>query len=187
MLVEGLTVQVQSVDIMSLLQQGCEPSYRSGLTCIYIVAISGKDPNWHFWAEFIQVNCYAYIALFCAVQSGNWHLRLGALKLMAPLFCAFDRPTYWRVIPQHLADCILLPTDTSSLFSEGVFSISITGRPWHSVGIDESHEMLINKDCKLAVVHPTKEFVSRVSLYFPFRSKVLHNLKKTASLNRSQW
>ena len=104
-----------------------------------IVAISGKDPNWHFWAEFIQVNCYAYIALFCAVQSGNWHLRLGALKLMAPLFCAFDRPTYWRVIPQHLADCILLPTDTSSLFSEGGFSVSITGRPWHSVGINESH------------------------------------------------
>ena len=38
--------------------------------------------------------------------------------------------------------------------------------------------MLINKDCKLAVVHPTKEFISRLSLYFPFWSKVLHNLRK---------
>lgn len=103
---------------------------------------------------------------------------------MAPLFCAFDRPTYQKVIPQHLADCILLPTDILSFFSEGGFSVSITGRPWHSVGIDESHEMLINKDCKLAVVHPTKEFVSQVSLYFPFRSKVLHNLKKQVHLNK---
>jgi len=30
----------------------------------------------------------------------------------------------------------------------------------------------------MAVVHPTKEFVNRVSLYFPFRSRVLHNIKK---------
>ena len=43
---------------------------------------------------------------------------------------------------------------------------------------DEAHEMLINKDCKLAVVHPNKEFITRVSLYFPFHSKVLHNIKK---------
>ncbi len=38
--------------------------------------------------------------------------------------------------------------------------------------------MLINKDCKLVVVNPTKEFINRLSLYFPFRSKVLHNLRK---------
>lgn len=81
-----------------------------------------------------------------------------------------------------MADCIPLPTDTYPFFSEGGFSVSIAGRPWLSVGIDECHEMLINKDCKLAVVHPTEEFVSRVSLYFPFRSKVLHSLKKKGSL-----
>ncbi len=141
--------------------------------------MSKKDPNWCFWSEFIQLNCFAYIALCCAVRSGNWHLRLGALKVMAPIFCAFfDRPTYRRVIPQHLADCILLPVSISTAFSSGGFSVSVTGRSWHSVAIDEAHKMLINKDCKLAVVHPTKEFVSRVSLYFPYRSKVQHNLKK---------
>lgn len=46
------------------------------------------------------------------------------------------------------------------------------------MGLDEAHEMLINKDCKQAVVHPTKEFVSRQSLYFPFRSSVLHNIRR---------
>ena len=175
--------------------------------------MSEKDANWRFWGDFIHLNCFAYITLFCAIRSGNWHLRIGALKLMAPLFSVFDRPTYRKVIPMHLADCILLPTDITTSFCNGDFSISITGRPWHSVGIDEdittsfcnggfsisitgrpwhsvgideAHEMHINKDCKLAVVHPNKEFITRLSLYFPFHSKVLHNIKKQIFPNRQE-
>ena len=208
--------------------------------CNYIVSMSEKDANWRFWGDFIHLNCFAYITLFCAIRSGNWHLRIGALKLMAPLFSVFDRPTYRKVIPMHLADCILLPTDITTSFCNGGFSISITGRPWHSVGIDEdittsfcnggfsisitgrpwhsvgidedittsfcnggfsisitgrpwhsvgideAHEMHINKDCKLAVVHPNKEFITRLSLYFPFHSKVLHNIKKQIFPNRQE-
>ena len=37
--------------------------------------------------------------------------------------------------------------------------------------------MLINRDCKSAVIHPTKDFIHHMALYFPFRSKVLKNLK----------
>ena len=105
---------------------------------------------------------------------------------MAPLFSAFDRPTYRKILPQHLADCILLPANITTSFSNGGFSVSITGRPWHSVGIDKAHEMLINKDCKMAVVHPNKEFITRVSLYFPFRSKVLQNIKKQVIPTRQE-
>ena len=63
-------------------------------------------------------------------------------------------------------------------FQLGGFAVSITGRSWHSVGMDEAHEMLVNKDCKISVVRPTKEFVSRRSMYFPFRASVLHNIRK---------
>ena len=144
----------------------------------HVASMSKTDSNWSFWGEFVQLNCFAYIALFCAIRSGNWHLRLAALKTMAPVFCAFDRPTYRKLIPQYLADCLLLPDDILKSFLQGGFSVSITGKAWNSVGIDEALEMLINKDCKMAVVHPTKEFVNRVSLYFPFRSRALHNIKK---------
>ena len=40
------------------------------------------------------------------------------------------------------------------------------------------HEMLINQECKLEVVHLAEEFIRRVSLYFAFCSEVLHNLKE---------
>ena len=51
------------------------------------------------------------------------------------------------------------------------------------MGLDEAHEMLINKDCKQSVVHPTKEFVSQQSLYFAFRSAVLHNTKRQLKIS----
>ena len=102
---------------------------------------------------------------------------------MIPVFTAFDRPTYCKVLPQHLADCLLLPAHILEDLKQGGFSVSITGRPWHSVGLDEAHEMLINKDCKQLVVHPTKEFVNRQSLYFAFRSAVLHNTKRQLKIS----
>ena len=35
------------------------------------------------------------------------------------------------------------------MFQQGAFVVSITGLTWHSVAIDEAHEMLTNKTCKL--------------------------------------
>ena len=37
--------------------------------------------------------------------------------------------------------------------------------------------MLVNRDCKAAVVHPNKEFISRMALYFPYRAKAIKNFK----------
>ena len=139
--------------------------------------MADTDPNWKFWHEFVSLNGFSYIALFASIRSANWNLRIGSLKLMAPVLRAFDRPTYGKLVPQHLADCLLLPKDIQQKFTSGGFTVSITGRAWHSIGLDEAHEMLINKDCKKAVVHPSKEFVSRMALYFPFRSKVIHNFQ----------
>lgn len=96
---------------------------------------------------------------------------------MAPIFAALDRTNYRRLIPQHLADCLLLPPSILSALSMGGFTVSITGSPWHSVAIDEGHEMLINKDCKEAITRPSKDLVNQLALYFPFRAQCQKNLK----------
>lgn len=74
---------------------------------------------------------------------------------MAPVFSAFDRTNYRRIIPQHIADC-LLPHNVRAAFCEGGFAVSILGNAWHSVAIDECHEMLINRDLKEAITRPGK-------------------------------
>ena len=58
-----------------------------------------------------------------------------------------------------------------------LFAASITGRPWHSVTIDEAHEMMINKDLKSTVVRPSRENMNRMSLYLGHRMKLIHNLQ----------
>ncbi len=104
-------------------------------------------PTGHSGRNFARLNGLAYVRLFLSIQSGNWDLRLASLKLMVPLFCAFDHPTYRKLLPQHLAACLLIysPRRHSTKLSSGGVAVSITGRPWHSVGVDEAQEMMVNK------------------------------------------
>ena len=55
--------------------------------------------------------------------------------------------------------------------------VSIRGMPWHSVAIDESHEMLINKDCKTPIVRPLPDFIDRIARYIPYRTKSVKNFQ----------
>ncbi len=38
--------------------------------------------------------------------------------------------------------------------------------------------MLINKACKTSVVHPSKDYISRIASYLPYRTKCIENLRK---------
>ena len=177
-LIKELTERSACTTLHSLFHDMSEPL--ADIQCKYTdftERMSTADPNWKFWSDYISSNAFCYIALFVSIRSTNWLLRIAAIKLMAPIFSAFDRPTYRKLIPQHLADCLLLPSEVQEHFSCGGFTVSIKGRPWHSIGLDEAHEMLVNRDCKAALVHPNKEFISRMALYFPYRAKAIKNFK----------
>ena len=51
------------------------------------------------------------------------------------------------------------------------------GNAWHS-GIDEAHEMLINRECKSSIVRPHPEYINRLARYIPYRTKALENLRQ---------
>ena len=99
------------------------------------------------------------------------------MKEMAALFTAFDHPIYQKLLSQHLVDVLHLPNSVKAMFEQGAFVVSIKGQPWSSIGIDEAHEMLINKACKTSIVRPTKDYINRVAHYIPYRTKTLENLK----------
>ena len=63
-----------------------------------------------------------------AMRSGNWDLRMAALKLMGPLFTAFDRPKYSKLIPLHIQEIFSIPADILSLLQKDRFTVSILGQ-----------------------------------------------------------
>ncbi len=42
-----------------------------------------------------------------------------------------------------------MPTTILAMYQQRAFVVSINGRPWHSVAIDESHEMQVLSDKKI--------------------------------------
>ena len=137
-----------------------------------------KDENWQFWGQFILTDCSAFLMLYLAVRTGNWDLRVASLKEMAALFFAFNRPHYQKLIVQHLSDMLVMPKEILKDLQSGKFVASLSGRPGHSVAIDEAHEMKVNKDLKSAIVRPSTENMNRLSLYLGHRAKMIDNLKR---------
>lgn len=74
---------------------------------------------------------------------------------MAPLFSAYDRHCYQKLIPRHIADIESFPTEVAQCFEAGGFTVKIKGGLGHAVALDEAHEMCINRDMKMAVVRLT--------------------------------
>ena len=56
-----------------------------------------------------------------------------------------------------------MPPKLLDFFEKGGFTVSLSGKQHHSVGIDEAHEMLINKHTKQAIVRPSKEYIDQMA------------------------
>ena len=139
--------------------------------------MSERDDTWKFWGRFVFEDCQPYIALFIAIRSENWDLRMASLKSMAADFTAFDHPVYQKLITRHIVDVLSMPSELLQYFVKGGFALSISGNVLHSVALDECHEMLINKHVKQAVVRPSKDYINRIAQYIPFRMKSVENVK----------
>ena len=166
----------QSIHTMiATLQMSLSSDYKHFIE--YLQIKSEDNDNWKFWTQFVLRDGLAYVGMYLALRSGNWNLRVACMKMMVPIFCAYDHMTYKKLICRHIADILTLPKPILKCFSEGGFVVSVTGTPWHSIAVDEAHEMCINKSCKMAIVHPTQDYIHRVANYIPYRNKCLENLR----------
>ena len=180
-LTQTSSLHLKSSDLVATLTQMRErlqeSTYHSNFQS-FVDKMASKDINWKFWKQFVFEDMLAYICLYLAIRSGYWELRLASIKLMAPIFTAFDHQNYRKLIAQHLADLHTFQDEVLSTFQEGGFVASLSGRPWHSVALDEAHEMKINKECKTSIVHPSRDYIHRVASYIPYRAKCLENLRE---------
>ena len=46
------------------------------------------------------------------------------------------------------------------------------------MGVDEAHEMCVNRECKEFITHPSSDNISRTSLFLPISSRAMNNLEE---------
>ena len=138
-----------------------------------------------FWKQFVLQDCFSYVSLYLAMRSGRWDLRMAAIKSMAALFTALDRPNYQKLIPRHIVDMLTIPEELRTHLAYGGFTVSITGRACHSVGVDEVHEMCINKECKAYITRPSADYIQRTAMFLPVRAKAMKNIESQIFLDRT--
>ena len=84
---------------------------------------------WYFHRSWYD----GVLGFYIAVRSRTWELTNASLKKLACLFHAFDKQNYLRMIPYHLADLQIFPSDVNDFCSQGCFSVSITGDKFYSM------------------------------------------------------
>ena len=87
----------------------------------FLNILSESDQVWKLWNQYIHFDAFFYISLWLSIRQGNWALRNAALKGMAPIFHAFDRTYYLKIIPQHLEDMLKCPRYILKQFENGGF------------------------------------------------------------------
>ena len=71
---------------------------------------------------------------------------MSSLKCMVPLFSAYDRPCYQRLLPTDIADLQKYPDEVVDCLQAGGFTVKLQGQIGHAIALDECHEMCINRD-----------------------------------------
>ena len=116
------------------------------------------------------------MGLFLAIKTSNWELRVSSLKCMAPLFSAYDRPCYQKLVPTHIYDIQSYPQKILKCFEAGGFAVKVKSGIGHAIALDEAHEMCINRDMKMAVVRPTQPYLIKTTFFFSYRIKAQKKL-----------
>ena len=85
--------------------------------------LAGKDDTFTFWIYFLLHDCHASVCLYIAIRGGMWVLRMASLKEMCPIFTAFDRLKYMKILPQHLAEVSRPPQCSKGVFCKWRFCL----------------------------------------------------------------
>ena len=116
----------------------------------WINAQAEEHQTFNLWGQFLLEDYPAYLALRIALGTGDFKLRLAAIRRLAPVFCGYGKDRYQWIASVHLADMARMTDDDFKALSY-LFSTSLGGDAFARVGLDEKQEV-VNRLYKGAVM-----------------------------------
>ena len=128
------------------------------------------------WTQFILQDYPAYMALRIAVRTGNFKLRLAALRRIAPIFCGHGKARYQWLLAVHLSHMARMTDEDMEALSH-LFSTPLTGNAYARVALDERQEFA-NKLYKGSTTKITVPFVSKLPALVTAREHALTEIRR---------
>ena len=94
---------------------------------------------------------HAYYAMFIAIRTGNWSLRLASLKMMTTRFVQSGVHTYKWLVLWHLANVHGYPDSILKCLELGVWVSTLQDGQGVSLAHDKFHERTSSKDIQLVM------------------------------------
>ena len=134
--------------------------------------IKCDDEITQFWASMFRY-LHAYVGMYISIRSGNFGFRNACLPKLTELFFAYSHGKYEELACQTINDVIQLPLDLKRKFYCGEWILNKTGRPFHSVALDEGHEQIINKRLKELTTRPSEYRTVTLANFMAYLDKFL--------------
>ena len=137
----------------------------------WINAQAKEHKTFKLWAQFLLEDYPAYLALRTGLRTGNFKLRLAALRRIAPVFCGYGKDRYQWLVSVHLADMARMTDDDFKALSY-LFSTSLGGDAFARFDLDEKQEVA-NRLYKGAVMKISRAYVRKMAAIVEAREKAV--------------
>ena len=126
----------------------------------WIEELARQHKTFSLWSRFLLDDYPAYLSLRVALRTGDFKLRLAALRRIAPISCGYGKDRYQWLVSVHLADMTRMTDDDMASVS-CLFATSLGGDAFSLVGLDERQEVA-NRLYKGAVMKVTRGYVPKL-------------------------
>ena len=106
------------------------------------------SPMASFWLSYLEM-VEILFSHYHSMRDQNWDDYLLSIRLMMPWMSAYDSLHYGRYLPLYWSMMKQLPAERASFMKAGMFTASITGKPFSSLPFDQWIEMTMNKGSKM--------------------------------------
>ena len=137
---------------------------------------TNMDQTSQFWARITQY-LNAYVGYYFSVRSGNWLLRNSCLRALLPTIFAYNHNKYEELCCTAIIDTLTFDDDLIQHFLNGKWTVSVKGRPFHNLALDEAHESVINLRLKTITSRPSHFRTVELSNFMSYLDKIVRGFE----------